>query len=55
MGSIPCFLFVFGFLQETLEYQGIVYCNVHLFGLPIEEWISDFDAFGFKEVLAMPF
>ena len=38
-----------------IEYQGIVYCNVHPFGLPIEEWISDFDAFGFKEVLAMPF
>ena len=38
-----------------VEYQGIVYCNVHPFGLPTEMWISDFDGVGPKEIFRFPF
>ena len=27
-----------------VKYEGIVYCNVHLGGLPREKWIEDFEA-----------
>ena len=38
-----------------VSYNGIVYCNVHPFGLPEAEWIADFEGTGVKCVLRTPF
>ena len=38
-----------------IEYNGIVYCNVHPYGLPLDIWINDFDGVGKKQVLFVPF
>ena len=38
-----------------VSYNGIVYCNVHPFGLPEAEWIADFEGTGTKCVLRTPF
>ena len=38
-----------------IEYQGIIYCNVHPFGLPIEEWLSDFVGVGIRHITKLPF
>lgn len=38
-----------------VEYNGIVYCNVHPFGLPETLWVNDFYATGEKIVTKIPF
>lgn len=37
-----------------LLYNGIVYCNVHPFGLPETSWINDFYGMGTKNVYKIP-
>lgn len=36
-------------------YQGMVYCNVHPFGLPENLWIDDFYSTGTRIVTKTPF
>ena len=38
-----------------IEYNGIVYCNVHPLGLPEIMWVNDFYATGEKIVTKIPF
>ena len=36
-------------------FNGIVYCNIHPFGLPEDVWINDFVGFGIRTVAKIPF
>ena len=36
------------------EINGIVYCNIHPYGLPVQDWLSDFEATGERHVLRIP-
>ena len=38
-----------------VEYNGLVYCNVHPYGLPYEVWVKDFIAHGERKVTKVPF
>jgi len=31
-------------------FNGNVYCNVHPLGMPLQDWINDFDGTGIKTV-----
>lgn len=42
-------------IHVGVEYNGLVYCNVHPGGLPYEEWINDFEAVGQRTVTRVPF
>jgi len=42
-------------MHQGVLYNGYVYCNVHPYGLPEQEWINDFVAFGMKTVTYFPF
>ena len=36
------------------EINGIVYCNIHPYGLPTQEWIADFEGTGSKMIQIFP-
>ena len=38
-----------------IEYLGVVFCNIHPYGLPFEEWLADFQGVGVRQVLEYPF
>lgn len=42
------------YIHVGLLYNGIVYCNVHPYGLPESSWIADFDGTGNKYVTKVP-
>ena len=42
-------------VHRGIEFNGIVYCNVHPYGLPKQQWINDFMAVGHKSIIEVPF
>lgn len=42
-------------LHVGVKYNGLVYCNVHPYGLPESEWLNDFHATGTRIVTRIPF
>ncbi len=38
-----------------VAYKGLVYCNIHPYGLPESVWLEDFVGFGEREVVRIPF
>ena len=42
-------------LHRGIEFNGIVYCNVHPYGLPKQQWINDFMAVGRRKINEIPF
>ena len=42
-------------IHVGVKYNGMVYCNVHPFGLPEVAWINDFYGTGTKVVTGSPF
>ncbi|MCL2047049.1 MAG: hypothetical protein FWG88_11795 [Oscillospiraceae bacterium] len=42
-------------MHQGVLYNGIVFCNVHPYGLPKPAWIADFDGIGPKTITEIPF
>ena len=42
-------------IHMGVVYNGMVYCNVHPFGLPEVAWVNDFYATGTRCVVKIPF
>lgn len=42
-------------LHVGVCYEERVYCNIHLSGLPKQQWINDFNYPGVKHIVEVPF